>query len=514
MRLTLSGLEIKGGLPEFGTKEAALEVKLTGHEISGADLFAAAHDLEAAYAAAGYVLVRVLLPPQNLIKGSRLKLTVIDGFIERVETKDIPERVRGRINTLIEKLVGKRGLKLSEIERQVLLASDTPGVLLRSTLAPGTEPGGSLLVIEAKHQPLIGSLNADNSLSQALGRTAPAIGADLNSVAGGGEQIYLRAGGVANLSGDGLFARYPLNRSLVVGGSLPLGLDGLSLTAEYTDARTTPSSASGMRTTDTFDRFALRLRYAWIRSRDMNFNSEAVLDIEDEKQSLFVGSAPTPLSLDRLRVLRLVNEADMVTPWGGTVSGKATLSFGLAGMGARSAADASITMPLSRQGATAAFQKAEFSLGYGQTVADHLAVNVSFRAQTSFHQPLLHAEQFGIANSFSLSAFDSGSLAGDSGYVTRGEISSPWQVPYPPMNVMMRVAPYVFGSFGEVVLAKPTALEAGVTRATSFGAGIRLGGARQNSLSDGSLNLEYGRSTRSDGGVAGNRFSLATALKF
>jgi hemolysin activation/secretion protein len=257
MMLTLSGLEIKGGLPEFGAKEAALEVKLTGHEISGADLFAAARDLEAAYAAAGYLLVRVLLPPQNLIKGSRLKLTVIDGFIERVETKDVPDRVRDRITTLIEKLVGKRGLKLSEIERQVLLASDTPGVLLRSTLAPGTEPGGSLLVIEAKHQPFIGSLNADNSLSQALGRTAPAIGADLNSVAGSGEQIYLRAGGVANLSGDGLFARYPLNRSLVVGVSLPLGLDGLSLTAEYTDARTTPSSASGMRTMDTFNRFAL-----------------------------------------------------------------------------------------------------------------------------------------------------------------------------------------------------------------------------------------------------------------
>ena len=68
--------------------------------------------LAAAYAAAGYVLVRVVLPPQQLLNGARLKLVVVDGFIERIETRDVPERVRHRITTLVGPLTGRRGLTL------------------------------------------------------------------------------------------------------------------------------------------------------------------------------------------------------------------------------------------------------------------------------------------------------------------------------------------------------------------------------------------------------------------
>ena len=514
LQLTLSGLQITGGRPEFGPKEAALEVKLTRQEISGADVFAAARELEAAYAAAGFVLVRVILPPQKLTKGSSLRLTVIDGFIEKIELKDIPERVRERVKNLLEPLIGKRGIKLSEIERQVLFASDTPGVLLRSTLAPGTEVGGTLLVVEARHKALMASITADNSLSKALGQSAPSIGIDANSVGGLGELFYIRAGGVTNFSSDGFFSNYPLNRSLSIGLSMPLSVDGLSFTAEYTDARTTPSTASGIKTTDTFDRFSLRLRYAWTRSRSMNLYSEAVLDFEDETRSLFVGGIPTPLSLDRLRILRLNNEGDLATPWGATIAGRVTFSFGIDGLGARAAPSTVAALPLSRQGATAAFQKAEIALGYGQIIADHLATNISFRAQTSFNRALVHAEQFGITGPSGLSTFSSGTVAGDQGYVARAEISSPWLVPYPPFKVMMRVAPYVFGATGEVGLVRPTAVEVGSIRASSFGAGIRIGGTHSTALSDGSLNLEYGHSTRNDGGAAINRFSIATGLKF
>jgi hemolysin activation/secretion protein len=514
LHVRLSGLGVTGGLPELAAVSANLEARLIGRDITGAELFAAARELEAAYVVAGFVLVRVVLPPQRLVNGSRLKLSVIDGFIERVETKDLPERVRGRIASLLEPLVGRRGLKLSEIERRVLFASDTPGVLFRSTLAPGREEGGTLLLIEAKHQAIMGSLNADNSLSKALGRTAPGIGVDLNSVAGRGEQVYLRAGGVSNFSSDGFFARYPLNRSLAAGFSLPLGLDGLSFNTEYTDARTTPLAASGFRTTDNFGRLALRVRYAWVRARNMNFNSEVSLDVEDDLLRLFVAGVPTGLSLDRLRVLRLVNDGNILTSWGGSLSGKLTLSQGLDTLGARSLSDASALLPLSRQGATAAFQKAEILLGYGQTLAEHLAANLLLRAQTSFNQPLLHAEQFGIANTSGVSAFDSGAVTGDSGYVVRGELSSPWHIPYPTIKVSVTASPYVFSSFGAVWLTNPTALEKSSTRATSTGLGLRFNGTTSGTLGNASLNLEYGRSTRSDGGEAGNRFTIAATTKF
>lgn len=515
----LSGVSIKGGLPQLAAASGALEARLAGHKVSGADIFAAARELEAAYARAGYVLVRVVLPPQQLSDGARLKLVVIDGFIERVETRDVPERVRGRIMTLVGSLTGRRGLTLGEIERRVVLAGDIPGVILRSTLMPGKGDGATVLVIDATHQAVSETLTFDNTLSKALGRTTLGAGLDLNSVGGFGELVYLRAGGHPDGGDNGWFDRYPRNRTLAAGIVVPLWVDGLTFNAEYTDARTTPLAVAGMQTTDTFERLSLRLRYAWLRERTANFNSELALDAQDELQSLFVAGVPTPLSQDRLRIVRFTNDGDLLTPWGGTVSGRATASFGLDGLGARTAAEATPLLPLSRQGADASFRKFDISLGYSQTVIEHLAVSVTARAQTSFNAPLLRSEQIGIANTTGLSAFDAGTVVGDQGYVVRGELSSPWALPVSlPMlqasGIGVVAAPYLFAAYGEVTLRDPTALEAASIRATSYGAGLRLGGAALGRISNGSLSLEYGHATRSDGVAAGDRFTVVSAFRF
>jgi hemolysin activation/secretion protein len=514
----LSGVSIKGGLPALAAATAALEARLTGHKVSGADVFAAARDLEAACARAGYVLVRVILPPQQLVNGARLKLVVVDGFIERIETKDVPERVRDRIMHLAGPLTGRRGLMLTEIERRVLLAGDTPGVILRSTLAPGKAEGATVLVIDATYQAVSETLSFDNTLSKSLGGTTLGAGLDFNSIAGLGELIYLRASGHPEGGDNGFFDTYPRNRTLAAGFILPLWIDGLTFNAEYTDARTTPLAVAGVQTTDTFDRLSLRLRYAWLRGRIANFNSEVSFDAQDEKQSLFVATVPVPLSQDRLRIVRFANDGDVQTPWGASISGRATSSFGIDGLGARTAADASPILPLSRQGADASFQKFDITLGYAQTLLDHLAVNVAARAQTSFGQPLLRSEQIGIANITGLSAFDAGTVVGDEGYVVRGELSSPWILPVQnPIfghSIGVVAAPYVFTAYGEVSLQDPTALERASIRAASWGGGLRLGGAASGTLSNGSLSFEYGHATRSDGIAAGDRFTMVSAFGF
>jgi hemolysin activation/secretion protein len=510
----LSGVSVKGGLPQLAAATAELEARLTGRRISGADLFAAARDLEAAYARFGYVLVRIVLPPQRLVDGARLSLVVVDGFIERVETKGVPERVRQRIETLLGPLTQQRGLTLQEIERRVLLAGDTPGVILRSTLAPGKANGATVLVIDGTYQAVSATLTADNTLSQALGRTSSGLGLDFNSIAGFGELVYLRASGYPNGGDNGFFDRYPRNRTLAGGFVLPLWLDGLTFNTEYTDARTTPRAVAGIQSTDTFERLSLRLRYAWLRGRAANFNSELWFDAQNERQSLSAAAVRAPLSDDRLRVLRFVNDGDMLTPWGATISGRATASFGLGAFGARRAADASPILPLSRQGADATFQKLDITLGYIQPLAEHLVASVSARAQTSFGAPLAHSEQIGIANTTGLSALDAGSVAGDQGYVVRGELSSPWSVPLPTSAIGMVASPYVFAAHGKVMLQEPTALEASSIRATSYGGGLRLGGAVPGALSNGSLTLEYGRTHRSDRIPTSNRFTIVSAFRF
>ncbi|MBB5048424.1 hemolysin activation/secretion protein [Rhodopseudomonas rhenobacensis] len=510
----LSGVSVQGGLAELAAASAELERRLVGRPVSGAEVFAAARDLEAAYVQAGYILVRVVLPPQKLINGAPLKLTVVDGFIERVELKDVPEQLRGRIAHLLQPIVGRRGLTLRDLERRVLLAGDTPGGILRSTIAAGQADGASVLIIEAKYQPVSAVLSVDNTLSSALGRTTLGTGVDLNSVAGFGELIYLRGSGHPADGDNGLLGRYPTNRLLAAGVVLPLWIDGLTFNTEFTDARTTPAARFGVQTTDEFQRLSLRMRYAIQRGRIANWSSEIGFDAEEETQSLLLGAIPVPLAQDRLRVVRWSNDGDVLLPWGAALSGRVTASFGLDGLGARSADDASPSLPLSRQGAGASFQKLDLTLGYAQSLLDHLAVNVAFRGQTSFGQALLRAEQFGIANTSGLSSFDAGSIVGDEGYVARGELSSPWSVAVPDLPNGVVAAPYLFAARGEVFLRRPTALEPARIGASAFGGGLRLSGFQPGALSNGTLVLEYGRATRDDGVAASHRFTVVTAIRF
>lgn len=58
------------------------------------------------------MLVRVVIPQQSLRNGERLRLVVVNGFIERLDTAAIPEPVRGRINRVIRPLTGRCSLKL------------------------------------------------------------------------------------------------------------------------------------------------------------------------------------------------------------------------------------------------------------------------------------------------------------------------------------------------------------------------------------------------------------------
>jgi hemolysin activation/secretion protein len=510
----LSGVQVNGGRAELAGATAELERRLIGRSVSGAEIFVAARDLEAAYARAGYVLVRVVLPPQHLVNGARLKLTLVDGFIERIEFKDVPERVRDRIAGLIRPLVGRPGVTLVEMERRVLLAGDTPGVLLRSTLAPGKAAGATVLVIEAKYQPVSAILTFDNTLSKSLGRTTVGTGVDFNSIAGFGEMVYLRANGHPAGGDNGFFDRYPTNRSMAAGVILPLWVDGLTFNAEVTDARTTPAAVAGLQTTDTFQRLSLRLRYSWLRGRAANFNSEVSFDAQDEIQSLFVATDAVPLSEDRLRIVRFTHDGDLFTPWGGVISARATASFGIDALGARTAAGASALLPLSRQGADATFQKLDVMLGYSQALHEHLTVNLAARAQTSFGQALLRSEQIGIATTTAISALDAGSVVGDQGYVVRGELASPWAIPMADMPFGLVAAPYVYAAYGRVELLNPTALEASDISATSYGGGLRIGGNVPGQLSNGSLTLEYGRATRSDGVGASDRVVVTTAFRF
>jgi hemolysin activation/secretion protein len=508
--VTPAGVELDGGFPAFAADFAEVRATLVGHRISGADIYAAARKLETAYARAGYVLVRITVPAQDIADGDVIRLQVIDGYIERIETRRLPWRVRDRIAALVAPLAGHGHVLEKDLERRLLVAGDAPGVILRSTLAPGSVVGATVLVVEAAYQPVSVSLTGDNSLAQSLGRYPAGVGLTFNSPFGLGEQVYLRASGDLSGGVDGYFDLHARNRILAAGAIAPIGNDGLTVNVEGTLARTTPSTATGgPPSTDQFERLSLRLRYPWLRSRSLNISSQLVFDAEDEEDWVLSPAATLPISLDRLRVIRVVTEADYLAPWGGEFSASLTPSFGLDALGARTAADATPTLPLSAQGANANFRKLAANAAYNQTLLPHLAIALSGSAQTSFGHPLAHSEAFGVAGPGQLSAFDAGTLQGDSGYVGRAELSAPLAPPRlaPSLSVNVVASPYLFGAYGEVFLSDATAVQQAHVRAGAYGLGLRLFGGAAGSTSNGQISLEYGREVRT-GASGADRLSL------
>ena len=512
LKVKLAGVHVEGGLADMAQATGRITGALAHRTVTAAQIFAAARELEAEYARAGYALVRVVLPAQKLTNGAPLRLVVVDGFLENIDTSNLPERIRGRVEATLAPLVGQKGIKLSVIERKLLLAGDTPGARLRSTLKAGSARGGSVLVIDGKYRPIGGQVTLDNSLSPSLKRWSTGVGIDFNSLLGLGELVYLRAGGYPNGGDNGVFSGDPRNRNYAAGIVVPIGYDGLTFNLEASRTRANPNAEPGsLGFGSEFERYSASLRYPWIRSRALTVSSELSFDAQNDYLN-----AVTPISLpiaeDRLRIIRFGTDATWFTPLGGVFVGNVAASFGIDGLGARMAADATPLLPLSRQGADATFQKLEVSASYSQTLAEHLGIDLFARAQTSFGKPLLQSEQIGLTGTTGLSSFDAGALQGDSGYVVRGELSSPWYVPF--TGGVLQLSPYLFGAVGEVRLEMPTALESASITGASYGLGIKLGTAFASDPTNTSLTLEWGRQHRNDHQPVSDRFSLSGAVQF
>lgn len=532
----IADVVVEGGLPALAEDAAKLKAEIAGRTVTAAELFAAASRLQGAYAAKGYPLVRVVLPAQNLVNGATLRIIVIDGFLERIDTSQLPTAIRDRIAKLLAPLVGQRGVTSAVLERRVLLAGDLPGTVLRSTLSRGTTPGGSVLTVEARYKPVTGSLTTDNRLSDLLGKYSIGIGIDINSVLGLGELVYLRAAGAPRFDGDtGFFSGVPRNRLLAGGLVLPLGDDGLALNLEATVSRTAPQADAGSYAfVSDFLRYSVRLDYPLIRSRNLTLNLSGAFDAQQEELRILDFDGPA-VSLDRLRVLRAGADLVWYGPGDALLLAGFTGSLGINDLGARSAADAAASdTSLSRQGADADFRKVELLLGYREPVAAHLTFDLRVKAQTSFGQPLVNAEQIGLASTIGLSTFESGLMQGDDGFVVRGEaqfpfltpLALPFALPVLPAQQgsglpaegaasgALLVAPYLFGAYGAVRLHQPSALETASSQGASYGAGLRLGVAERASFNALSLTLEYGRVERFGTGSDGNRFTLSAAYHF
>ena len=252
----------------------------------------------------------------------------------------------------------------------------------------------------------------------------------------------------------------------------------------------------------------------------MTVHLQGTFDAEQEQVKI-IRPLIADLSLDRLRVLRGGGAVVWFAPGGGVVTTRLTGSFGIGGRDAPS--DDSAATPLSRQGADPVFQKLDMALDYAQPVAPHLVHDLAVRAQTSFNQAMVNAEQISLANTIGLSPVDAGQVQGDSGFVLRDEVQFPYAASFAlpcikPCSdgddAAAVLTPYLFGAYGIAALANPTTLETAITHGTAYGLGLRLGAAPKASFRAMHASLEYGRYRLDNELGRGDRLTFALSLQF
>lgn len=472
LNVSLTDAKLEGGFPEVADQTEVILAKLRGQKVTLKQIYAAASEIEATHARAGFILARVAVPPQDLRDGGSLRITVTDGFIESVDVAGVPERVRAAVAARASKLAGQKHLRLADIEQPLLIANEVPGLTLKSTLARGSQPGGTKLVLEGRHHLISGSIGGDNHLASSLGRWNVTAQLSLNSALGLGEQIYGFVGSGYDVSQ--IFSSDVRERVLGGGAVFPIGDGRLTLNPEVTFSRTQPAPALGAPATlGTLRRYTLRAGYTLVKTRMQSLALNAAVEQIDERNGVPSFGALGNLSHDHYLAARLGVAYDRVMPDGTAFGVAAQFSQGLGDTGGLSLAEAQATTlnGFSRQGASNSFSKFTAQAHGSLDFAKSLTLRVTAKGQTGFGTPMLRAEQFSLEGSDGVSAYVGGVTAVDDGVAARAELAG--RVALGDAKSGAVAAPYLFVASGFGKIQQPTALEPGSIKAAAVGAGAR-----------------------------------------
>lgn len=150
--------------------------------ISLAELQNRVKDISEKYRAAGYILSRAILPPQE-IKNGIVRVKVLEGFISKVTVEGKPGLARCVVADYGRVVLRSRPLQIKVLERQVLLANDIPGISVQAVITPSkTIPASADLTLIANRKIFNGYVTYDDFSTRFLGPLETSWGGSVNSV--------------------------------------------------------------------------------------------------------------------------------------------------------------------------------------------------------------------------------------------------------------------------------------------------------------------------------------------
>lgn len=396
--LVLNAIVIEGSTVYDDEQLAQFYEEFLGTEIALAEVFRIAERITAKYRNDGYILSRVIVPPQTISEGE-VRLRIIEGFINEV-------RIEGEVGespllaAYAAKIRNSRPLSAKDMERYLLLLEDLPGITAEAVLSPAKDvPGASDLLIIVSGRAVDGYARIDNRGTKFNGPGQLWLGANYNSMAGNHHRTSVRMV-VAGKDAKEL-------RSLEIEHERQLGTEGRKLRLQF--LQTTSEPGHTLRDLNIVSKSRLfRIGYAdpLVRSRSRNLSLHADLVVRDSETTIFANR----LSRDRVRFLSFGALYDSADQFGGINQIEVNLDQGLGFLGASREG----TTDLSREFARFDFTKARVSASRLQRLGGRLSLLASFMSQYSFAK-LPASEEFGVGGERCGRAYDASEITGDHG---------------------------------------------------------------------------------------------------
>ena len=411
-------------------------------------------------------LVRVILPKQELKPdGATVFFKVIDGFIEEINLEKVPKVQRKAIFRYLRELKDKKNIRNSLLEKKLLLASQVAGLELNTAFAQGSIEGATILVVEAKHKLISGSINFNNTQSEELGRQLGILQSTINSPFGFGEGLTmfgLAKPTIKGMKGTG-------NAVTIRGGGLsfsyPLGDNGLKTNLSYSESMTRPGGdIASLGIESNMKSGSFGITYPLLLRTDSSWILRGNVSWVDELQQTNAAGVDQILSHDRLTSLRIG-----LTYYGcpsGCIYFDSELSRGL-DIASRSASEA-VDIPLSRTSGTSQYHHFRVNSSYSFYVLSSYLMKIGLGGQYT-DDALLNSEQSTVIGMDRISALTSGAISGDKIWFIRGELNRNFS-----LSNNFSITPYIYSAMGVAYLNRPTAVENKETAAKSAGVGLQI----------------------------------------
>lgn len=425
---------------------------LLAREVTLADVETILAKITGMYRDAGYILSRAVAPPQDLVAGV-LHIEVIEGYIDQVDYKGV-ENKRALLEPYAARIKAERPLRISTLERYVLLINDISGIGIDPKLRPVQEDEGRYaLVLDVGYKGADALAFLNNRGTPSAGRLQGWTSVGFNSVFGLAERIQFGFFTTPNQPEELLYFEGSYTQ--------PIGSDGIhvSAVASVSDL----DSGSELDATEVESgatRVQLSAWYPIVRRSKRSLWLTGMLHYQDFRETSF----DRTITADRLRVARL-----RLNYWQSHHNGSTNVSLEASqGLNVLDATEQNSTN-LSRADGRSDFTKANLFVGRTQGLTDNIGLQFNASAQWSA-QPLLSSEEFALGGTGFGRAYDFSEVTGDLGAAASVELRYGKNLGKPWLNAYQVYAFYDIGSVWNTVSGVGEFRES----ISSTGAGARL----------------------------------------